>query len=392
MQPSFKSTVVAGAFALGFNMAWADDKELKDLPPDAKLMGEQHTIAVLSKPDPKRIYVLEPIFPVFIASKVWVIDGAKQQVLGMLSGGYAPNMSMAPDHSQLYLAETYWSKGYRGTRSDMITFFDPLTLNITAEVELPKGRFLVVPKKPNSDTSTDGRYIYSYNLAPATTVSVVDAKEKKYKGEIEIPGCGLIFPSAGNRFSTVCSDGTLLTVTFDANLKATTTREPAFFDSENDPVFEHAVLDKKRSHVHFISYEGSIITADLSKPKPQIMPKWSLLTDDDKKESWRPGGWQLMALHKPTQQLYVLMHKGPMWSHKTAGEEVWVFDLKTKKRIARHHLKEHAISVAVSQDADPYFYTQTEKAMLVTYNAKDGKEVGEMAFGISPYLIYTDGD
>jgi hypothetical protein len=26
---------------------------------------------------------------------------------------------------------------------------------------------------------------------------------------------------------------------------------------------------------------------------------------------------------------------------------------------------------------------------MITYNVKDGKEVGEMAFGISPFLMYV---
>ena len=55
-------------------------------------------------------------------------------------------------------------------------------------------------------------------------------------------------------------------------------------------------------------------------------------------------------------------------------------------------MKEHAISVAISQDADPYLFTQTEKPSLVTYNVADGKEVGEMPLGISPFLLFTAGD
>jgi methylamine dehydrogenase heavy chain len=391
MKRTLTSVAFAAACLAAAPVVLAD--ELKDLPSSAKpLGGEQHALATLSKPYPKRVYVLEPVFPVFVAGKIWVINGEKQDIEAVMSAGYAPNFAIAPDHSQLYVFDTYWSKGFRGTRTDIATFYDPLNLTIGTDVDLPKGRFLVVPKKQNAEVTPDGRYLLSYNLAPATTVSVVDTKERKYKGDVEIPGCGLIFPSAGNRFSSVCSDGTLATATFDANVKATVARSSKFFDPDNDPVFEHVGIDKKKGTVYFVSYEGNIFPVDLSKEKPAFQPKWSLLTDADKAESWYPGGWQLIALHRATQKLYVLMHKGPKWTHKQGGEEVWVFDAKTKKRTDRIKLKEHAISITVSQDAEPYLFTQTEKPSLITYNLKDGSEVGEVEFGISPYLLYVDGD
>jgi len=381
---------VLAAMAANAPLALAD--ETANLHPDAKLMGEQHAIARLSKPHPKRLYVLEPVFPHLIASKVWVIDGDRQELVGTMSAGYCANFAVAPDHSQLFTFDTYWSKGTRGTRTDLITFYDSQSLDITAEVELPKGRFLVVPKKQNAEITPDGRYLLSYNLAPSTSVSLIDVKEKKYKGDVELPGCGLVFPTAGNRLSSVCSDGTLLTVKWDESLKSTSNRTKPFFDAENDPVFEHAAFDKKAGKVHWITYEGKVIGADLSKDVPVLGKPWSILSDADKAENWRPGGWQLIATHRPTNRLFVLMHQGARWTHKTPGEEVWVFDATTGKRLSRIHLKEHAISIAVSQDAEPYLFTQTEKPSVVTYNVADGKEVGEMAFGISPFLMFTDGD
>ena len=158
MKRTLTSVAVACAFLIAGSGAIAD--ELKDLPSGAKpLGGEQHTIATLSKPYPKRVYVLEPVFPVFVAGKIWVINGEKQDIEAVMSAGYAPNFAIAPDHSQLYLFDTYWSKGYRGTRTDLISFYDPLNLTINVDVDLPKGRFLVVPKKQNADVTPDGRYL-----------------------------------------------------------------------------------------------------------------------------------------------------------------------------------------------------------------------------------------
>jgi methylamine dehydrogenase heavy chain len=390
MKGTLPATAVACAMAFGGSALAAENLEaLKDLHPDAKLMGEQHSIAKLSKPHPKRVYVLEPVFPAIVSSKVWVIEGDKQELGAMMSAGYCANMALAPDQSEVYVFDTYWDKGFRGKRADFVTTYDSQALTIKGDTDLPKGRFLVVPKKQNADASPDGKWLFSYNLAPATTVSVIDVKSKKYAGEVEIPGCGLIFPSTGNRFSSVCSDGTLATAKWDENMKATIIRQGPFFDSENDPVFEHAGFDRKNGQVHFITYDGNVIPVDITKDKPVIGAKWSMVGAEDAKEEWRPGGWQLAALHRPTQRLFVLMHKGPKWTHKQAGEEVWVFDLKSKKRVQRIELKEHATTIAVSQDAEPYLFSQTEKPSMITYNVKDGKEVGEMAFGISPFLMYV---
>jgi len=383
----------AALAAASLTFGWVFAAEQDNLPDTAKLQGaEIHKIATLPKPHPHRIYVVEPVFPHLVQSKVWIIDGDKQDIVGTLVGGYMSNFALAPDHSQLFVADTYWSLGWRGQRSDLVTFYDPQTLNVTADVMLPKGRFLVVTKKQNADITPDGRYVLSYNLAPATSVSVIDVREKKYKGEVEVPGCGLIFPSAANRFSSVCSDGTLATVQFDASLKAKLNRDGPFFDAENDPVFEHSAFDKKRNVVHFISYDGDVISADLSKEKPTFQPKWSLLGAEDKAQHWRPGGWQMSAVHADSNRLFVLMHEGPKWTHKQAGHEVWVFDLNTHKRISRIQLKDHAISVAVSPDAKPQLYTLTEKPSLITYDAQSGEPVGEIEkLGDSPMLIHVHG-
>ncbi|MFN8752452.1 MAG: amine dehydrogenase large subunit [Betaproteobacteria bacterium] len=390
MKGTLPATAVACAMAWGGSAFAAQSlEEMKDLPPAAKLMGEQHTIAKLPAPHPKRVFVLEPLFPAIVASKIWVIEGDEQELGAVMSAGYCANMALAPDQSEIYVFDTYWDKGFRGRRSDFITTYDSQDLTIKSDTDLPKGRFLVVPKKQNADASPDGKWLFSYNLAPATTVSVIDAKTKKYAGEVEIAGCGLIFPGRGNRFSSVCSDGTLATAQWDDKFKSTVTRQGPFFDSENDPVFEHAGFDRRQGKVHFITYDGNVIPVDIAQDKPAIGTKWSLLGAEDAKEEWRPGGWQLAAVHRATQRLFVLMHKGPKWTHKQAGEEVWVFDLNSRKRVQRIELKEHATTIAVSQDADPYLFTQTEKPSLITYNVQDGKEVGEMSFGITPFLMFV---
>jgi methylamine dehydrogenase heavy chain len=398
MERSLVATLAAGFFSLFLTPLATQADERGSLDPiheEAKLeVAEEHVTLTLPAADAHRVYVVEPIFPVFSRSKVWVVDGDAMKILGMFGAGAAGNLAISPDHSRLYYAETFWSRGDRGERTDVITAYDARTLFPVGEAVLEKGRFLVVPKRFNSDTSPDGRYVYSYNMAPSTAISVVDAQNVAYQGEIEIPGCALVFPSAPRRFSSICADGTLLTTTFDENLNAAATRSAAFFDAEKDPVFEHPAFDKMGNRLHFVTYEGNVISVDLTPDQPTFEKPWSLLSKADRKNHWRPGGWMLASYNAPLNRLYVLMHRGLQWTHKQAGEEVWVYDMRTKKRVQRIKLGDaHAHTLKVTKDEKPVLFTLTETAVLMSWDARTGKRRGALeGVGLTPYLLMTDGD
>ncbi len=363
------------------------------LPAEATLdVAEEHTTAVLPAPTAHRLYVLDVVFAHLTAAKAYVIDGDKRDVLGMINVGYVPNLAVPPAHTEVYAAETYFSRGTRGTRTDVVTIFDPQTLNPVAEVILPSGRFLSAPKKFNAALTTDGRYLLSFNMAPSTTVSVVDVKARKYVGDIEIPGCALVYPTGPARFSSICSDGALLTATFDETGKASSRRSKPFFNLRNDPLFEHPAVARSLSRMYFVSYDGMVHPVDVSGAEPSFDTPWSMLDEKSQSEEWRPGGWQLAAVHPAQKRLFVLMHKGPRWTHKQAGEEVWIFDVDSKKRVGSIHLEEHAISVAVSQDANPLLYTLSEKASLAIFDVQSGKHLGTVAVGEFPMLLYAHGE
>lgn len=93
------------------------------------------------------------------------------------------------------------------------------------------------------------------------------------------------------------------------------------------------------------------------------------MSEQDRTEKWRPGGWQLAACHAATDRLFVLMHRGDRWTHKHAGEEVWVFDVLRNERIARLPLEHHAASVAVGQDDAPLLFTLSEAASVSVHDA-----------------------
>jgi hypothetical protein len=65
---------------------------------------------------------------------------------------------------------------------------------------------------------------------------------------------------------------------------------------------------------------------------------WPLASGAERKADWRPGGRQLVALHRASGRLYVLFHQGGSGTHKDPGPEIWAFDVAKRKRVARFEL------------------------------------------------------
>jgi methylamine dehydrogenase heavy chain len=368
--------------------------EQDDLDPGAKhQLAESHVTAVLSPTHARRLFVLDTAFPAAEAAKTYILDGSTGAVEGMFNQAYWPNFAVSPDGTELYAVDTYWEKHTRGKRSDYIVVRDARTLEVKEDVPLPNGRLLIVSKKYNFDVTPDGHYGLTYNLAPQTQVTVTDLKARKTVGAINVPGCGLIFAQAPNRFSTLCADGAVATVTFDDTAHATIKRTPQVFDAKDDPAFEHSAWDKKGQMLYLITYHGNVIPVNLAGDQAAAGAKWSLTSDAERAAGWLPGGWQVSHFHSASSRLYVLMHQGRYWSHKNSGTEVWEFNARDGKRLRRIKLPEPAQSVAVSQDADSLLYTIAESERIYGFSLASGKQLYRTdSLGFTPQLLTVWGD
>jgi methylamine dehydrogenase heavy chain len=363
------------------------------VPAESQLpTAEEHTTATLPEPQPHWLYILEPVFPHLIVTKVWIVDGDSLEVIGMFNGGYTANLALAQDASEYYMAETFYSRGSRGERIDVVTTFDGRSLEPQGEVVLPEGRFLVVPKKYDTGLTTDGKYLLSFNMDPATAISVVDVQEERYVGEVEVPGCALVFPHGPTRFSSICADGSLLTVDFSNLENPEMTRGDPFFDAVGDPVLEHPAFSKEEGKAFFVSYGGMVYPVDFAGDLPRVGEPWSLLSEEEE-GTWWPGGWQLVSWHPGSNRLFVAMHEGEEWSHKHAGEEVWVFDLDSKERLQRIPTEHGAFSSIVTQDEQPLLFTLSETQTLSVFDGTSYEHKGDVGeLGISPYVLYVTGE
>lgn len=331
-------------------------------------------VATLPAMSPHWVFVEDPISNVTINS-VSLIDGDSLKTLGMISGGLESDFALAPDHKRLFMADTYWSRGTRGARTDVVTIYDARTLNVTGEVAIPP-RQLSIPDHTQADVTPDGRFLLVTNMTPATSVTVVDLKSDKFIGKIATPSCTEVFVTGPRQFSSICGDGSMLTVTMDDSGKAASTKRAGpFFDPEKDPVFGYPAMVGKVGY--FVSYHGVVHPVELSGPQAQFQPTWSLLDAADKAQHWLPGGWQAYWAYQKRGLLYVLMHQGGEWSHREVGVQAWVFDVHQKRRIDRITLAEPADSIVTTQDGNPLlFAVTTHTGKLQVYSALNGRYHG----------------
>lgn len=355
-----------------------------------------------------------------ILRRATIVDGDDGRFLGQVSGGVgiiAPHRS--PDGREIYLAETYYAHGTRGARTDLVSVRDARTLAIQAEIEIPAKRSEHTSWVGGSALSDDGRFLAVANLNPATSLSIVDLAERRAAGEIETPGCALVYTAGPRRFFSLCADGTALVVTVDERgVESAKAKTERFFDPNADPVIEKGV--RLGATWYFPSFEGQLHALDFSGAAPQIGAPWPLTSDADRKDSWRIGGMQPIALHAATGRLYTLMHQGGVDSHKQSGTEVWVYDLAKQTRTLRITMRsplaailleqgeqpagglvdwlaqrtlpnEGVERIAVTQDATPQLVTSTQfPPTLTIYDAATGTHLRDVPeSGIATSLVQT---
>jgi len=265
-----------------------------------------------------------------------LFDADTGDMLGLLSAGtqnvgFVVDPLFSADHREIYLPESYFSRGVRGDRTDVVTVYDARTLQPVQEIAIPPKRAEYYPGNAANALSDDGRWVAVFNLTPAQSLSLVNVRERRFTQEVATPGCGLVFPGGPQRFFMVCGDGSLLVVSLGADGAPTVTRTKPFFDPNKDPLTEKAVRFKDQWV--FVSFEGMIHAVDVSGAEIRFAEPWSLFDDADRKASWRIGGNQHLAVHAATGRLYALVHQGAADTHKRSGRDVWVYDLASHKRV-----------------------------------------------------------
>jgi methylamine dehydrogenase heavy chain len=324
-----------------------------------------------------------------MVTPIILVDGDSLKMLGTITGGLTAMFAASPDHKQFYTADTFYSRAIRGDRTDTVTIYDAHKLEPVSEIVIPNKRQLAVQDPSAMSVTPDGRFLLYSNLTPATSVTAVDLQGGKVASEIQIPGCSEILILGPREFASVCADGAMLTTQFDDEGKTTDQKRTPkpFFDVEKDPVFAlPAMIDKQ---AYFVSYHGTAYPMDMSQSPPNPGESWPLLTDKDKEEGWRPGGWQPLSGYAEDHLIFVLMHRGGEWTHKKPGTEVWEFNVDQHSRVARIPLPVEANSIRVTQDDKPLlFAASTQKGTIQVFSALDGRYRGQIEDIEQPFTLF----
>ncbi|WP_223519574.1 amine dehydrogenase large subunit [Pseudomonas sp. GL-B-19] len=328
-------------------------------------------------PEVHRAFIVDVEFESFVAGRVTVVDPDKKRILGMVPTGFAAPSTLSRDKKTLYSADIFYSRGTRGTVTDVLTAWDTSTLAPAWEVVIPPKRAESLTQRYGLNTSGDDRFVYVYNFTPSTSVTVVDTQAKSVAAELAIPGCVLNYPIGNRRFASLCGDGSLQVITLnDQGQEAARSRTP-FFDPNAEKLVERAV--NVGDTYYFTTTTGTVRPVDFSGDAPKILPSWSLTTDEEKKAGWAPGGWQLMAVAPKLDRLYVLMHDGhePLkW--EDPSPLIWAYDLKTHKKVATLEAPAPVWSLQATGDDKPLLLGADVEGGLQIFDLKTNKLTGSM--------------
>ena len=132
----------------------------------------------------------------------------------------------------------------------------------------------------------------------------------------------------------------------------------------------------------FLSFNGVLHFVDVSGERAVETEKpWSIVNATLARENWRPGGNQVLALHRDSHQLFVTMHRhGKEGSHKVPADEIWQIDL-AQHRVVKRIFGTQALSVAVTQGAHPLlFAVSADDGSMSRYDVEAGlAHTGEIA-------------
>jgi len=375
---ALRAAVVAVAVAMvGWTVpAWAQNATA------GSVTAESVGVATLPPAGPHRVFVLGG-FSSAGGATVVEADDPHIKVVGLVPVARGGLMALSSDAGRIYVVETFYSHGNRGTREDVLSVYDGMSLNLLREITVP-GRLLTVPQPHLFEISPDAHLAYIYDLFPSSRVHVIDLDASRVLASVDLPGCSLAIPYSSTKFATICGDGTVSAIDIAQAGDPRTAVSKPFFDANHDPVFESSCLDSRTNTAWFLTYSGQIVPVSLGDKAPLVGAGWSINVaaglpragTGEQELAWRPGGrGQVMVLNRASKRLYVLMHTGDYWTHKQPGTEIWVLDPEDHRLERRISLKAPARGIAVSQDTSPLLYALGDDDEFAVLDATSGEQL-----------------
>lgn len=342
------------------------------------------------------LFAHDVAFYSLVSGRVYIVDplAKEKDIHGIVDAGQFASFSYSSERKELYVAETFYSRGMRGDRSDFLTLYDAPTLNISAQVELPGGkRSMSITHKNAMQQTRDGKFLLIFNFTPASSVTVFDLDSRSVVNEIQIPGCMLIYPNGERGFASFCGDGTMIAFDLDeSGRQIAEFRTDKFNDIDNDPLFMKVVYIKDTAY--FTSFKGHIQAVGLPGGAPVIQEK-AYLSGSVRETAHgtyaRPAGWQVITRDE-RGRLYILMRPDAKdGDHKSGGSYVWVYDPDERSVVREIALNANSISIEVTGGRKPMLVATSEEMHLDVYDLKSGEYLRTIGgWGpATPFVLHT---
>ncbi|MCJ2184867.1 amine dehydrogenase [Novosphingobium sp. 1949] len=319
-------------------------------------------------------------FNAIVDGRIAVVDtrSSDQPLKGLVRAAQFANALLSRRNNEIYTAETFYPRLTHGERTDAITIWDTATLKPKGEIVLPGGkRQQSVSYTGLFQFTNDQTWALVANFTPAQSVTVVDLRARTVLGEIDLPGCAHIYPTGARGFTSLCADGSLISIALDAKGAVASSKTiENVQDIDNQPLFGDPAMVGQTAW--FVSYHGELRGFDLSGPVARPLPAASVGTAPGGDPEWRPGGWQVIA-SDARGLLYVLMNpKGREGSHKDGGSEVWVVDPVANRQLRRIDLGGMASSIAVTREDQPQLVVARGDGDIAVFDATSGAPVRDL--------------
>ena len=301
-------------------------------------------------------------------AEAYLFNSADGNMLGLLSlTTYTPAIAVSRERGEVYATGSYLSRNNRGDREDVLTVYDITTLSPVAEIDIPD-KTLEVTGDFNIQLMGNGRHLAVYNFSPAQSVSVIDVESRGFSGEISTPGCGMILPVNDASFLMICGDGSLQLIGLaDDGTESSRVRSESFFSVEVDAVFDRVA--RTSDGWLLVSHAGMAYDVSVDNEEISVSEPWSLVSEAEQAELWRPGGYGLLSVHRGSNLAFVLMHQGEVDTHHEPGSELWIFDTDRHKRVARWVLDKTWSNILVLQGERPRLIADADDGKLRIYDA-----------------------
>ncbi len=387
---SLTSRIIAGVLLLPA-LCLAVQQAAAQLP--AEKLGQVATLP--SKYPPHWFWADDVAFNHMLDGRMILLDAdgttIHKQFKGMFNTSLVAAFAQSVTRPEVYVAETFYSRGVRGKRTDVLTIYDRRTLKPVDEIVLPGARRAnMIPRKYALRLFDHEKLMAVYNFTPSTSVTIVDMVKRKVVNQFTMPSCALAYPTGESGFSALCSNASMISYELnDAGKVIGKHVLPPFFNIEKDALFSKPAIIK--GIAYFPTFLGNVQEVNLRGKFARLGKHWSLVTKAERAENWRPGGIEL-AGEDSRGRMYILMHEhGVEGSHKNPGTQVWVYDVNKEKRVERVKLKNPGLSIELTRDKHPLLLVVNTDMNVDVYEAGTGKYLHTLShFGQeTPLMLYA---